>query len=530
MATLYMRLCVPRIIILAIAVLVQMIVTVRSVCLPDALSFYGSGRACGFYWRDFNNVFMDSTELCQIDCSVDTQPHYIYTLWFEHEVTEMTIHFISTTHPRPVFLGNRCLTSYFRVDMKIFLTCKQRKTHNNGCNDDNQCAEMTHSMCNKTTGLCQCKAMYLYLWETNTCAPARGIGESCNNSIQCEAKTPYSTCDTDKRCRCEQGYLALNDSCSPGRQLNDTCDDSIQCSAINPNATCDQGSGVCECTEGHLAISSRCINARGLGEQCEDYTQCQAATKYSMCNKNNECRCQQGYVEVNDCCVPVRRLKESCDSPIQCSETTANSTCNNKTGVCECIEGHLQISNTCLSVQILIDSISKNNESCSNSSGGCEQSEFERVCTSITNTPLRHKDKDKIYESKKNDNSGLVIGIGTACFILGAAIGGLVYFIITRNIRKTKLRSKTPSDDTTEQLSVQVSQQMNSRLVYNNDIRDKEEGNDVYIHLHQDPFEVDVQSDYDHAPQQMTAEDDYSHMNTCNKTLGLESDYYGEAS
>lgn len=30
----------------------------RSVCLPDALSFYGSGRACGFYWRDFNNVFM----------------------------------------------------------------------------------------------------------------------------------------------------------------------------------------------------------------------------------------------------------------------------------------------------------------------------------------------------------------------------------------------------------------------------------------------------------------------------------------
>lgn len=45
---------------------------------------------------------------------------------------------------------------------------------------------------------------------------ARGIGELCSNSIQCEAKTPYSTCETDKRCRCEQGYLALNDSCSPG--------------------------------------------------------------------------------------------------------------------------------------------------------------------------------------------------------------------------------------------------------------------------------------------------------------------------
>lgn len=48
---------------------------------------------------------------------------------------------------------------------------------------------------------------------------ARGIGESCNNSIQCEAKIPYSTCDTDKRCRCEQGYLELNNSCSPGIPL-----------------------------------------------------------------------------------------------------------------------------------------------------------------------------------------------------------------------------------------------------------------------------------------------------------------------
>lgn len=69
---------------------------------------------------------------------------------------------------------------------------------------------------------------------------------------------------------------------------------------------------------------------------------------------------------------------------------------------------------------------------------------------------------------------------------------------------------------------------MNSRHVYNNDIRDNGEGNDVYIHLHQDPFKVDVQSDYDHGPQQMTADDDYSHMNTCNKTPVHEPDDYGE--
>lgn len=69
---------------------------------------------------------------------------------------------------------------------------------------------------------------------------------------------------------------------------------------------------------------------------------------------------------------------------------------------------------------------------------------------------------------------------------------------------------------------------MNSRLVYNVDSRDTEEGNDVYSHLHQDPIDINVESDYDHALQQMTAEDDYSHMNAHSKNLALEPDYYGE--
>lgn len=79
-----------------------------------------------FYNMTIPFIFVDSTKLCQIDCSVDIKPHY--WLRWKHEVTEMTINFISTTHPRTVFLGNRCLPSYFRVDMKIFLTCKQRIT------------------------------------------------------------------------------------------------------------------------------------------------------------------------------------------------------------------------------------------------------------------------------------------------------------------------------------------------------------------------------------------------------------------
>lgn len=81
-----------------------------------------------FYNLTIPFIFVDSTKLCQIDCSVDTKPHYIYTLWLEHEVTEMTIHFISTTHPRTVVLENLCSTSYLRFDMKIFITCKQRET------------------------------------------------------------------------------------------------------------------------------------------------------------------------------------------------------------------------------------------------------------------------------------------------------------------------------------------------------------------------------------------------------------------
>lgn len=231
---------------------------------------------------------------------------------------------------------------------------------------------------------------------------------------------------------------------------------------------------------------------------------------------------------MNDSCVSVRRLNESCDVPIQCSESTANSTCNNTTGVCECIEGHLEISNTCLSVQILLDEIRRNYEICSYFSGGCEQNEIDRVCNTITNTSLKHLEKDKLYEAEKNDNSSLVIGVGVAVFLLGAAIGGLVYFIITLNRRKTKLRSGKLSNETTEQLSVQVSQHMNSRLVYNQDTTGIQEGNDVYNHLHQDPIELNVQSDYDHVPQQMAAEDDYSHLNSCNKTPGQEPDYYGE--
>lgn len=407
----------------------------------------------------------------------------------------------------------------------ININCKQREWQGGQCVDDSQCAnKTTFSTCNKTNKICQCADGYLYLLEFNTCAPVRGLGENCTNSRQCIKKMPYSTCGTDKKCRCQQGYLELNNSCLPERQLNDTCNDSIQCSAATPHSTCGDRSGVCECVQGHLALSNACIKARRLGEQCENAIQCKAATNHSLCNKDNRCSCQHGNIPANNSCVSVRRLKEACDIPIQCSEATPNSTCNNNTRVCTCIEGHLEVPNNCLNGQVLFNEICKNKKSLF-SSEACNQNEIERVCSSTINTLSKPLESDLSNETGKDDNLSLIIGVGVVCFLLGAGISGVVYFIITRNRRNTKLRSATSSDNTTEELSVQVSQHVNSRLVYSEDNSD--EGHEVYNHLHQVPTDVTVQSDYDHAPQHMTTEDDYSHTNVHNKSQEQEPDYSG---
>lgn len=45
---------------------------------------------------------------------------------------------------------------------------------------------------------------------------ALSLGESCIHSRQCMMKMPYSTCGTDRKCRCQLAFLELNNSCSPG--------------------------------------------------------------------------------------------------------------------------------------------------------------------------------------------------------------------------------------------------------------------------------------------------------------------------
>lgn len=52
----------------------------------------------------------------------------------------------------------------------------------------------------------------------------------------------------------------------------------------------------------------------------------------------------------------------------------------------------------------------------------------------------------------------------------------------------------------------------------------EEEGIDIYNHLHEDNIELSVQSDYEYVQQQVTEEDDYSHVTTFNPNHILWSD------
>lgn len=76
-----------------------------------------------------------------------------------------------------LFFLNDCL--YHIADF-FFLVCN-RYNHflkdrgiGESCVEDNQCAMVTvNSACNQTARVCQCKAGYLYLYETNSCFPGK---------------------------------------------------------------------------------------------------------------------------------------------------------------------------------------------------------------------------------------------------------------------------------------------------------------------------------------------------------------------
>lgn len=67
---------------------------------------------------------------------------------------------------------------------------------------------------------------------------------------------------------------------------------------------------------------------------------------------------------------------------------------------------------------------------------------------------------------------------------------------------------------------------INSNVTCNELSNNEEEGIDIYNHLHEDNNELSVQSDYEYAPQQVTEEDNYSHVTTFNANhIQISGDY-----
>nr|XP_034309692.1 prion-like-(Q/N-rich) domain-bearing protein 25 isoform X2 [Crassostrea gigas] len=258
------------ILILAIGVLKENIVFVRSVCLQDALTFYNSKKdACSFRKDDFNRIFLNNSKECQINCSINSsKPQYSNLGDKKYEVINMEIRFTSTSYKFPL----KTLCSNGTIEnFDIDLDCEGEYLHDRGigesCVNDNQCGNVNvNSTCDETTQLCQCKSGHLYLWENKTCSPVQELGEMCYDSRQCKWMNPFSICNNEHKCECQRGYIKLNNLCMPERRLNETCEDDLQCSMVTPNSTCNRTTKLCTCNEGILPMMNMCVHGRLVEE------------------------------------------------------------------------------------------------------------------------------------------------------------------------------------------------------------------------------------------------------------------------
>uniref|UniRef100_A0A8W8M5M9 EB domain-containing protein n=1 Tax=Magallana gigas TaxID=29159 RepID=A0A8W8M5M9_MAGGI len=156
-------------------------------------------------------------------------------------------------------------------------------------------------------------------------------------------------------------------------------------------------------------------------------------------------------------------IGESCVRDQQC--VSFNSTCNKTSGMCQCKTGHVyhRKTDTCEPEPGL-------NESCDNN--------LQRSVA--------------IPNATCNDTTGV------------CTCGGHVMVVDTR---------------------VNV-ESINSNLTCNELSNNEEEGIDIYNHLHGDNIELSVQSDYEYVQQQVTEEDDYSHVTRFNANhIQISGDY-----
>lgn len=89
-------------------------------------SYYHAKINCYFFSLTLPFIFVDSNKECFIKCSVDSQPSYEEMSSWKHELTKMTINFVSTTHRRLAVLKKWCLAS-LPTNTKIDITCKRQE-------------------------------------------------------------------------------------------------------------------------------------------------------------------------------------------------------------------------------------------------------------------------------------------------------------------------------------------------------------------------------------------------------------------
>lgn len=212
--------------LLSIGVWKGHIVSVRSVCLEDVLTFYNSKISCAFRKDDYNNIFKENSKRCQINCSIESSDQAVASTMNDtfFEIKKMRIRFTSTSYEFP--LKSKCSNGSienFDIDLDCDGEYLLERSIGERCVSDNQCLNVTvNSTCNETTELCQCMAKHVYLWERNTCSPARGLGGQCYDSRQCKEVNQHSMCTSDNICKCQYEYIEKDGYCLIDKKREDS--------------------------------------------------------------------------------------------------------------------------------------------------------------------------------------------------------------------------------------------------------------------------------------------------------------------
>lgn len=105
-------------------------------CLQVQTHFYIKKNWTGFFFISCSKIscsepcslnFVGSTKKCHMDCFVDSKPSYQNMSWLGNRITEMKIHFVSTTHPRVIVFKKSCFGVFLKTKIYINVTCEQQE-------------------------------------------------------------------------------------------------------------------------------------------------------------------------------------------------------------------------------------------------------------------------------------------------------------------------------------------------------------------------------------------------------------------